>query len=127
MGMTGFEWLERQNLSLPYALPQTPPDWEFGGFRRLSVSVADTGARGPIIADRLTVSELTFPAWSAAAVFVILPAARLAAWALARRQAARRSRAAAHGRCFDCGYDLRATPGRCPECGAVPAAVGKAR
>jgi hypothetical protein len=38
-------------------------------------------------------------------------------FALKRRQ--RNLRQRAH-QCVDCGYDLRATPQRCPECGSVP-------
>lgn len=54
------------------------------------------------------------PHWSVVCLLGALPAIRL--WVLLRRYWATR-RSVAEGLCPCCGYDLRATPSRCPECG----------
>lgn len=70
-------------------------------------------------ADRLAVPEAAVPLWALAAAFAVLPVARLTS--AVRGRTRRRS-----GRCRACGYDLRASPGRCPECGAAAAEGGTA-
>ena len=55
------------------------------------------------------------PMWFVASATALPPALWLLGVYRRRAAAARR----ASGRCAACGYDLRATPGRCPECGAV--------
>jgi hypothetical protein len=51
-------------------------------------------------------------------LFALLPLAEL----MMIRRRRRRTRRLAAGLCVRCGYDLRATPRKCPECGAMPAA-----
>ena len=67
---------------------------------------------------------LTFPYWFALLITAALPAW----WCIRHRARQRRARRIAAGLCPTCGYDLRATPERCPECGteAKPRSAGGA-
>jgi len=74
------------------------PQWE--SFR--SIDPLDGGTRW----------SLGIPCWMPVLMFALLPAGQLTV-------GLRRRRRFNAGRCLRCGYDLRATPGRCPECGAA--------
>ena len=65
----------------------------------------------PVTTVRWRGGAFTVPCWAAALFLAIPPSLWLVAASL--RHFARPR----HGLCAVCGYDLRATPGRCPECG----------
>jgi hypothetical protein len=93
-------------------------------YRRLALRKSFEFIRGPFFdynsqTDRLTMIgygwTVSAQYWVVALVLGALPCWWVIGWAIARR-ASRRSNM---GHCLICGYDLRATPERCPECGTV--------
>ena len=56
--------------------------------------------------------QVLISGWLLTAILALMPMVALARWYRSRR---------IPGCCPVCGYDVRATPDRCPECGAAPA------
>lgn len=118
--------LVRRHLPIPEANPPgatrvAPPHAAlYDGGTRLGPFQHDANRRSYHSKRNFIGIEMTFwgfrvyggPAWLPAAVFAVAPVLWLRAWR-------RGGREPVQGHCRTCGYDLRASPGRCPECGTV--------
>lgn len=83
-----------------------PRSW----WNRLGFYTAQTGWESSFASE--SQEWVAGPAWLPVLAFLILPVA----WIMRQRKSRRRVSA---GLCETCGYDLRGTPERCPECGTV--------
>jgi hypothetical protein len=102
----------------------TPVGWGYGRFARKDgeAAIGGTTLGFRVLWEHRPISGkayhhvivLAFPYWAPAALLAVLPSF----WVI---DLVRRRRRGAAGLCVACGYDLRATAGRCPECGASPA------
>jgi hypothetical protein len=77
-------------------------------------TIATFRAYQPLQTTPATRVAVVIPMWFAVLVFGVLPV-------FAVRRFRNNRACPAPGRCASCGYDLRATPDRCPECGTVQA------
>ena len=107
-GAAGWQFEVQQPTNMHDIGSRVDFDWQgFGFFVKVFRSLLN-GATGPWVIRWFTIAV---PDWFLAIAFAVLPIVWL------RRLQMQRSRI---GRCEKCGYDLRATPERCPECGTVP-------
>jgi hypothetical protein len=70
----------------------------------------------PVFFSQVAQFDARLPYWTLLPVLSFWPAV----WLMATLRRRVRSQRLAQGQCLSCGYDLRVTPNRCPECGAIP-------
>jgi hypothetical protein len=99
-----------------------PPDWSYGAYPPSWPTPADHQRFGFGYSDYSIVNpngwatprsrDVRVPLWLPLLLLGVLPAGRFKVWWKLRWRLAR-------GACGNCGYDLRASPDRCPECGLI--------
>jgi hypothetical protein len=122
------------NLDL-WMMDTSPPSMIVRTFKKKGGGVGSFQIRIPGFGFNLATGDWAYPAGSriplytdygahtyqlqvAGWLLIVMGSFPLLWWAF---KAAVRKRARAFGRCSNCGYDLRATPDRCPECGTLAA------
>jgi hypothetical protein len=100
-------WMSLEHDSRPpHPLFVVPYSW-----RHRSGFTVERHVRGGV--SSATDTWMTAPYWFVAGLAALPPVVRF-------RRLRQRCRRGRSGLCPGCGYDLRATPERCPECGATP-------
>lgn len=98
-----------QGYSTPITHEKSDPRW--GGLVEADAASRAVLARGEITIAGQTIRFVQIPIWGVALLTGIYPVI----WLVMRLLSVWRRRW--QGRCRICGYDLRATPAQCPECG----------
>jgi len=145
LGRVGLTWDGTQNDSYPafnyghkwsgYAGtyqgdPFVNKDWRVAGFQWLATQGGETSPGPvppggfPLIGNHFDPGwRVVAPHWFLVAVAALLPVR----WWQFRKRSFRKARLASAGLCSACGYDLRVTPERCPECGLAASQVPPTR
>lgn len=134
-GVLNLWWLDRQYVDRAGFDQEARPPWQGEGwnfdFHHFSFTRADPlpfwerfnfsfhRQSNDFLYFQQRAAGFTVPMWFVVLLTAILPALAVTLELRTRR----RERWLARGLCPDCGYDLRATPERCPECGRTPASA----
>ena len=123
-GHVAFMWYRAHGIyrmvPSPYAHRELPPSWDRYASRFTNPTATAGydhkwgGFRIAYLLSGLVYREVDVPWW-----LFLLVASLLPLWWVDSFRRLRRYRRR-NGLCARCGYDLRATPDRCPECGTIP-------